>query len=300
MPTVLSFTEVFDGRHGTEDDFGRRQLVRVFRLQFDSINVGYSYVLYAQGMPVRFAAYEGPLEADAGCRAVRRSAVQDYNDAFWWTVTVEYDSISQNPALTQSGGGQGGSPTNEVPTLDPPDIQWGAAHDTITLQRSFDDPSKALCTSANEPYESLAKDLHRPSLVYSRNESEYDAEAYSQYWDLVNSATFAGFDPRVLKLSYTTGHKQYRNNTEYWRVTYFIEARYPDWDFHLADRGTRVFNDNNVAVPVTKKGIASGKVFLDGAGKELDELVLATSGPIILDFKAYDSFDFSVLGLTGL
>lgn len=304
MPTVSQIVEAFDGRQGSEDDSGRRRLIRVFRVQFDSINVGYSYALYAPGIPVRFAAYEGPFEADPGCRAVSRNAVQDSSDPFWWTVTVEYDSISRNPALSQGGTGQGGEPVNENPLLDPPDIVWGAIHDSVPARVTVDDPPRLITNSAEEPYTPKPqKDFHRPSLTYTRNEG-YSAFLDSNYytttfWDCINEASFSDFQARQLKFNYHTAQLQYRNHTPFWRVTYYFEARYPTWDLYLVDLGSKVKDANGKLVASMTGPIPDGEVLLDGFGHKFTP-TLTQPCVILPRYRIYRAFDFTELGLTGL
>lgn len=305
MPTPETIVELFEGRECGADDGFRRQYKRIFKLRFASINVGQSYALWASGLPKPYDPYEGPSEIDYGSRAIRCRAVQDPNDGFVWTVTIDYDSVSSDPAIaTQSGGsgGSGGAPPNENPLLDPPRISFGAIHDTKVLDRSYTMTEfgirRAILNSARQPFQPRPTvDVHRATLTYIRNEATEDTSQV--YWDRVNESTFAGFPARSLKLNYVTAELSYRNATPYWVKTYYFESRFPDWDFHLLDQGTKELIDN-VPTRIVQNAFESGQTLLNGSGARANVDANGVPTPFIMDYEAYQDADFNDLNLNGL
>lgn len=303
MPTVLSVTRLPENRSGGDDDTFRRQYTEQWHVLFSTYtDVDAAHALYAAGLPLPYDSYSGVGIQDLGAKAKRRRAVQMGDNPYLWLVTIEYDSFSSDPNIATQSGGSSSETPNENPLMDPPRISFGAIHDSIVQERSFDvnlfNERKSIVNSARQQFSPRPTvDAHRANMTYVRNEGT--ADLHQDFWDKINNTLFAGFFARTLKLNYVTATTEYRNGYQFWQKTYYFESRLPDWDHHILDKGTKVLNADGNPVPFVKAGINS-EVLLDGSGHETTNDANGVPRPTILNFKAYDTAEFSDLNLPGL
>lgn len=128
-----------------------------------------------------------------------------------WKVSVKYES-----APYQEGTNPIGQPTQ-------------INYFSITNDEPIDEDVNGipLVTTAGEAIAGITRPISDLGIRLSRNFISFSPASFYTFIDCVNSDTFLGFTPGVLRIASISADKQFYNKQEYWAVQVEIHARKP-------------------------------------------------------------------------
>lgn len=258
MATLIG--EIPGSDTASENEEGIRELVRKFRVQTSGAERGFS-ALRASGLPVRYEAHpEDPLSF-----AFKGSVAPDSNQPGFYIVTITY-SNDYNQDVTQER----------------PEVSWeDEEYERVVDKDRNGDP---ILNAAGDRYEEpVIFTDSRPVLRHSRNEQFFDQLQAYQYNRSVNSDTFYGAAPGTMRVKITAQQK-WRDDVEYWRVTYLFRYNPDGWQPEVLEQGLyQKIDIGSPGTPViakmscTVKGKSPGDsepvsyaVPIDADGKQID------------------------------
>lgn len=176
-------------------------------------------------------------ESDFGARVSAIDIDTVDSNPFLWRATVEYSNRQREDH---------DEPEPEDPTdRDPIYAIRFDKHDVpVTGPYSTVDPGNvsattSLTNSKKQPYNPPpTREELRPVITITVNDHNLDLLKINAMQDCVNSAAFAGFPAKTLKLNVTGITEQFENGIRYWEKTYELAHRRQTWDLFLLDHGT--------------------------------------------------------------
>ncbi len=223
--SVVACEEIV-GTKGSMDARLRREYVRVYRVQTDDTNDGPKTVRLAAKIPRIGQLYATPNETDLGSWCKKLDPVRDDANPYFWTVTAEYDSETEDPEEQK-----------ENPLERPPVLRWSFATERKALQVDVD--GKKLCNSAGQLFDPpIETDEMIVVLAVTRNVAEFNVAQAIAYENAINSDAFMGVDPYVAKLKGIAAERAFENGVRHWKVGYEIHFRRDGWRLQVLDAGT--------------------------------------------------------------
>jgi hypothetical protein len=128
-----------------------------------------------------------------------------------WKVSVKYESAPYQET------------TN--PILQPTQINYFA----VTSEEPIDEDVNGipLCTTAGEAITGITRPISDLGIRLAKNFISFTPSSFYTFIDCVNSDTYLGFSPGVLRVVNISADKQFYNRQEYWAVQVEIHARKP-------------------------------------------------------------------------
>ncbi len=327
MPFIWG-REKFDGRQGRVTDTGDREYTRIFQAKSDDKLVGPIEAAFAPGLPRLgdpYVSHEtNEFDLFCLCRDIR--AVQDSDDWQIWNIQVDYSTISRGGELRGQPTGadaygqpnnSGGSGSAGDPSLELPVVQWGAATRDIFQVRDLSDASSAnpfdpgavgvpIVNSAGQPFDPPpAIETAYQTLMFERNEAEFDHDRMGQFALSVNELQFLGYDPQMVLCRPITANRVFRGSLGYWRVKYEFWFNPPTgtWQTKLLNQGLMQLDlATGKPTPITKKGQPiTQPAFLDLltgreiTAAELEDILDGTEEPPYKTFQTRHVMDFDEL-----
>lgn len=300
---IVAVREIHFGRSHTARATGNRIFTRHFQVQTDNPRTSQLQVRLAAGIPRLFDIYDTGVEADSWCFVESIQVEQEANNLNTWYVTVNYSSISTDPAYTrplnQVAGSPGQGQPSSSPTAQPDSYLWSS--ETIKKYVEKDIDGNDVKNSAGDPFNPpLSENRYILILKVTRQQATFDGPTEMQYKDCVNSFAWNGFPPYHCLISDITGQSQFQDNVGYWLVSYTFKIQpYVPWiPTKILDRG---FYEKGVGAGAPNVQIFSVNTGqpttiprrLDGAGHKLAD----GAAGVYLDFNFYYDIDFSPLGI---
>ena len=281
------------GRSGNQGADWRRAYTRAWVVITDDVNDGPKTVREALPVALGMSYYVSETEKDLGAfvNNIRVDEDSRAEDGYQWIATVEYGPYQplEHPQ----------SPLDEQPR-----ISWSWAQFERIAERDVDD--EAIVNAANDAYDPPPmRDDSRPVLQLVRNEANFDQTLADQYRDKVNSTSFFGADPGVVKVQNISANRVLHPDIGYyWEVSYEFHFKSEGWHFFILEQGmNKIVYDPGIIGDVgakekmkDRKGSElSAPALLDDLGQQL-----ATGGtPVFSEWIVYEEVDFSVFGFDG-
>ncbi len=265
---VVSVSEIWDGRDGSDGEKYERDRSRSFRVRTDSQLDGPVTVLGHASIPALYTLYVGANgELDTGAFVTKRTAGHEGDDPQVWAVKVEYSTISRDPDR------QGNASQPENPLLRPPEIEFDFINDRVPALPNI--PGPAACTNSAGDVFDPPPEVEKPRLILrvNHNRGQFDPLAAEDFLNSVNSQPVFGFDERKVKLTVYKAKRAYESGVVFWPTQFEFQFNSDTWDLRLLDQGYRKLpaidgklqqiRDPATQQPITKPAL------LDGAGLEL-------------------------------
>lgn len=188
---------------------------------------------------------------------------------------------------------------------------------TITSEEPIEDAlnGRPIATKVGEPIEGVTRPISDLGIRLQKNFATFDPSSFYTYIDCVNSDTFLGFSPGVLRIASITADEQFftdenDNEIPYWSVSVEIHARKPyrvpaakAWYKRVRHEGYYIKVDNQNGkiqyaratdengVPVTKPVLLNS----DGTRKDIPEDDFDVEADWRL-FEVFEQVSFSSMG----
>lgn len=278
--SVVSVSELWNGRDGDYDISGEKTYSRVFRVVTDNKADEFTTVQASGSLPYVGNVYPN----DANCFCQKVSGSQESFSPKVWLVTAAYSNKLE---------------AAEDPTNDAAEIEW----DTEQFQRPIfkDKDDNAIVNSAGDPYlPGIERDDSRRIVTITKNMTSVPSWILT-FEDAVNDSSFVvdgiTIGARKAKCQKTSvGKWQERNGTEYRQVQIVLHLRKDTWDFEVMDTGLRRKDGNDRKVILNDDGTEiTSPVPLDGSGDALTDPSVSTV--VYQTYRAYTELDFSSLPL---
>lgn len=293
MPNVTEFKEAFGSREATLDVNGPKVTVsytRTFQILLDSGGPGADFAVMSHpDLPI--ARQQHPYDAFSRVKSVR--VRPESEDDRKWIAEVQYAT----DVLPEEH-----EPDNP---LDKPDVkEWGSQQFQRPAERDLN--GKPIVNTAKEPFSQPYEiDDSRQTLSVSRNSAEFDDKLANRYRDAVNSDTFLGYPPGIVKLQEISAQEAFHEGEKYFQIRFVFHFRSedetdPDWQLHVLNAGYReltvtVGPDNFYKTILDDEGLPVNQpVPLNADGEKLRP----DQDPIFLDFDVYRKLPFSVFNIT--
>ena len=268
---------------GAIDNTWKRTYKRTFRVLCDSRSDGPVTCINAGGIPsLGTSYYKSATEKDAGAwvqglssKMVSKVRVNGTSGGLH-EVTVDYGPFNPYP---------------KDPLQWPYKISWGfAPYERVVW---FDINAKAIVNSAGVRFgEPVVMDDNRPILSITRNEATYDFTLADRLRDKVNSDTFLGADPGLVKVSAMPSEQLFNQETGqvYYTVKYDFHFNRDGWKKKILDCGFSQLDGSGNLIQLTSKGQPlQDAQLLDGSGHVLS----SGAAPVSLEFEVYESISFA-------
>lgn len=284
MATVVA--EVPGSDACSEDSEGVRELTRVFRVKCESGEYAYS-ALRATGIPARFEVHP----EDSQSVAYKGSCRSQGDERGYYLVTITYSNKHK-----------------EDVTLERPDVSWEDEEYEKVADKDIN--GDAILNAAGDRYEEpVTFSDSRPVLKHSRNEQFFDQLQAYRYNRSINSDTFYGAAPGTMRVK-ITAQQMWRDDIEYWRVTYLFRYNPDGWQPEVLEQGLYQKSDIGtpgspvyLKTPCTVKGKSvndsdpvSYSVPIDADGKQIDPDDLPTSA-VYTQWEVLQSLPYLALGV---
>jgi hypothetical protein len=236
----------------------------------------------APGLPLLGSLYPG----FAQIRVIEMTPRQV--SPIFWIVDINYDG-SYGP------GGVADSPLNERPK-----VKFGKIESDEPVDQ--DANGSPIVTANKEPIEGVTKKLSDLTISIERNYAGVDLAATYQYLHSVNSDTFIGFAPGVVRLTDFSAEEMWAEETGgYWRVHAGFQCRWPynttpqkAWYARVRHEGFRVKVGSNIVHGKDAEGQPVSKpILLKSDGTEETNV----SNANWLEFQIYQPLPYNALGL---
>ena len=198
----------------SEDAEGIRKIERQFRVKdatssFDALRCG--------GIPARFEAHP----EDFLSVAMNGAAKPEKNgEPGFYIVTITYSNDYKSQ-----------------PQDERPEVSWEDEEFTTILLE--DRNGTPVINAAGDRYEEpIEVSESRPVLRVVRNESFFDQLQAYKYNRSTNSDTFYGAVPGTMRVK-MTGRQMWRDDQEYWQVTYLFRYNPTGWQPQVLEQGLR-------------------------------------------------------------
>lgn len=200
--------------------------------------------------------------------------------------------------------------TPKFDSNDQPDVPWNkpATIDTgeVAVEGEIDEDADGnpMLTEANEAFEGLTRPFSDMTIIIKKNFLSFSSAAYYTYKDGVNSDTYLGFPPGVLRVTGISSSEQKFDKQLYAAVTVTITARKPyrttterAWWKRVLHQGWNARPAKGEkprrAVYESTKEPTSTQVLLDEDGVRLAD----GADPVWKEFRQFESVAFSGMGL---
>lgn len=184
--------------------------------------------------------------------------------------------------------------------LDQPwEVEWGFVTANEPIDRDIN--GEPITNSAGQSFDPpITRDVDDLVLKITRNKAAYDPIVASDYKGSVNSDTFWGFTPGLVKCTRFNARSARQADLWYWIVTYEFQMRKDGWKRRILDEGyAEKTGTDSDGKPTHKENKdddnvnLSEPILLDGSGEKKKD----TDPAVFLEFELYPSLPFSVLGL---
>jgi hypothetical protein len=164
----------------------------------------------------------------------------------------------------------------------------------------YDRDGNAVLNSAGDAFESPPeRDQYRTVTKITVNQVSYDDQYARSLQDNINNDSFAGADPRTLKIAKITSVPHWAAGYgQVWRTTYEIHYDPKGWTRKILDMGYKQIDDSSgQLVPILLKDGSkpSSACMLDGSGHYIPDPT--PNDAVQLEFHVYNEISFASLGL---
>ena len=316
---IVNVREVSSGRTGSVDNSLDRSYVRVFEVDVDTLLDGPEIIFASGVLPPLYAPYtpaSGTADFGSWCQSRKTEVLPN---AKVWKITCSYSTKLDRPDLN----------TQVSPELRPAEIDWDTI--TIAVPALVDINGLPILNSAGDLFDPpIEEEETRLLLRISKNivddpstPTGFDANAFGQYQNKVNSNKWLGFKKFQVKCRKMKSTRFFEDARYFWRLSgeFEISFRTPPanvvwpngfqidaddstslaWIKYVLDRGFREIKQIPLAMagkraavldPQTKMPV-SVPALLDGTGKAL----AAGLQPVFLAYNIIPTANFSLIGL---
>lgn len=284
------------GRVGMQGADWRRSYTRMWQVITDDPTDGPRTVREALPVGLGMAYSVSATEFDNGAFVNSIACRCTSDDGLQWEAVVEYGPYQplEHPQ----------SPLDEQPQ-----ISWSWAEFQRPANQDVD--GKPILNKAGDTYtKPFMIDDPRPVLQLSRNEASFDQTYADQYRNKVNSTSFFGGDPGVVKVhSITASRVLHPDIGYYWQVSYEFHFHADGWHEFAIENGFNALEwTPGSPLGIIEPTIKQKYKIKDDKGSEisspwpLDDIgqrVPKGGTAAITEWVLYEETDFSVFGFDG-
>ncbi len=296
---IKQVTENWEDRTVTDTESGK-QAVRTFTVDFDELNNPAARPVLA--LRHAFIPKRGSMFPYDRAMFVDSRTVAPGEGPLVFKVTCNYITKTTGISVSGSSGASG-------PLSQKPEISWTFATSEEPIDRDIN--GKPILNSAQESFDPpISQSKDDLVLRYVRNERFFNPRFAMRFKGAVNSSTFLGVSPGLVKCTVFDGDKVYDNEfSDYFVVTYefqfrlgMVAGKQYGWLRRILDQGFReLLGKNEDGTPIWENikdnagNPLSEPALLNGSGREL-ALQTPPKGHF-LKFQTHHKQPFSALNI---
>lgn len=233
------------------------------------------------GVPLLNDLYPGSSQIRVVSRTPRQVS------PIFWIIEITYEGSFGPLGISQS-------PLQERPT-----IKWGKIESDEPVDQDFN--GSPIVTVNGEPIEGVTKKISDVTCTIQRNFAAISLPATYQYLHSVNSDTFLGFAPGVVRLTDWSAEEQFAEEIGgYWRVTAGFQMRWPynttpakAWWARVLNQGYQIKVGGEIQMATYKGQPVSKPVLLKTDGT----IETNNANAVWLEYQLYQPLPYNALGL---